>query len=105
MLAGPLRQDEDASDNERRDDRRRDRAAERQSAVADRLVEEIADRGAERPRQDESGPEQEDPRDAGEEIGRREQRQPGGKHKSAVFISGAVGHPVAERRSERLREG
>jgi hypothetical protein len=34
--------------NESRDDGRGDRAAERQAAVADRLVEEIAVRGAKR---------------------------------------------------------
>ena len=47
------------NDDERRDHCRGERAAQSEPAVADRLVEKIADRGAERPRQDEGGPEQE----------------------------------------------
>src|SRR5580658_2283640 len=58
VLPRPLRQNKQASDDENGDDRRRDGAAQRQAAVADRLVEEIADGGAERPGQDERSPEQ-----------------------------------------------
>ena len=68
MLACPLRQDEKTADNENADDGRSDRPAKRQSAIANRFIEKVADRRSERPRQDEGGPEQEYARDIGEEI-------------------------------------
>ena len=58
MPARFLRQHDNAANDERRDYRRSDRAAQVEPAMADRLVEEIADGRAQRTRQDESGPEQ-----------------------------------------------
>ena len=74
MLACPLRQDENTSDNEYADDRGSDRPAQCHAAVAWRLVEKIADGGAERPRQNERRPEQEDARHVGPEIKRGQAR-------------------------------
>ena len=56
MLARPLRQQENARDDKYGDDGRGDRPAKRQAAIADRLVEEIADGCAKRPGQDKSRP-------------------------------------------------
>src|SRR6185312_17034354 len=53
-----LGQQQQASDDEHRDDCGSQRPAERQAAVAYRLVEEVADGRAERSRQDERRPEQ-----------------------------------------------
>ena len=104
MLAGSLRKKENTSNDNDGDDRRCDRTAESKSAVTDRFVEEIADSGAKRPRQDEGGPEQKDPRDVRPDIGGGKHRQSGGEYKRAVFISSVIGHPIAESSSQRLGE-
>jgi len=57
VAPGALRNDEDAGDDEHQDHARRIKATEREAAVGARLVEEIADGRAERPRQDERRPE------------------------------------------------
>ena len=106
MLACTLRQQQDAGDNEHRDDGGCDRSAKGQSAVIDRLVEEIANGRAERSRQDERSPEQGDAGNAPPIVERGENGQSGRKHKCAAFVAEAsgVGHPVSQRCSERLRE-
>src|ERR1700751_5584719 len=57
MPAGPLRQHQHADDDDRGNRGGRQRPAQREAAIADRLVEEIADGGAQRSGQDEGGPE------------------------------------------------
>ena len=71
----PLREEKDERDDRNGDDRRRHRPAERQPAMPDRLIEKIADGGAERPRQDERRPEQPDTRRIGPEIGGGKDRE------------------------------
>jgi hypothetical protein len=106
MLPGALRQNDDTRDDESADDSGGDRPAESKASVVHRLVEEIADRGAERPRQDEGRPEQKDARHIGHEIDRDQRRQPGGKYqRAAVIAEPGLGGPIAERGAERLREG
>src|ERR1039458_2074426 len=104
MLACPLRKQEKTRDDESADDRRGDRTAQGQTAIADRLVEEIPDGGAKRARQDEGGPKQKDARDVRQIIGESQHSQSSGEDKRSAFISqtGIVGYPVSERRSERL---
>src|SRR5947207_2463044 len=68
VSAGPLRDQQEASNNENGDDRRRDRPAQRKAAGAHRLVEEVADCGPERPRQDERCPKKDDARHIGRGI-------------------------------------
>src|SRR5262245_15029765 len=70
------------------------------------LVEQIADRGAQRARENESRPEQENPRDAGPMIkdseygeGREEHERPALKSESGV-----VRRPVSQSGPERLRK-
>ena len=63
MRAGALRQQCDASDDDGRKDSRGIKAAEVEPAIAERLVEQVAQRRAQRPGQDEGGPEQQRPRD------------------------------------------
>ena len=74
MLPGLLRQQQDASRNKGCDDGRRDRPTQGQPAFVDRLIEKIAERGAERPRQDEGRPEQENAGHIGQEIERNQRR-------------------------------
>ena len=49
MLTGPLRQNKNAGDDEYRDDQGSDGTTQSKAAVVHRLIEEIADSGAERP--------------------------------------------------------
>ncbi len=106
VAAGPLRQDEQAGDDERGNDRGGDRAAQRKAAGIDGLVEEVADGGAQRARQDEGGPEQRHARQAGPVIEHDDHRKRGGEHQRAAFVAepGRIRHPVAKRRAERLRQ-
>jgi hypothetical protein len=55
--AWPLRQQQDAPDNEGRDDPRGKRSAQIEAAVADGLIEEVANRCPQRAGQNECGPE------------------------------------------------
>src|ERR1700720_3475675 len=106
MLPRALRQNDDACDYERADDSRSDGTAESEAAVVHGLVEEIADRGAERPRQDEGRPEQKDAGYIRHEIERDKCRQSGREHqRTAVITEPGIGGPIAERSAERLREG
>ena len=106
MLTRSLRENENASDDECCNDRRRDGPAQRQTTVAHWLVEEIANRRAERSRQDERSPKQKDARHFGPDIGRGKNRQSGCKDQRPTVIakSGIVGGPIAQCRSQRLRE-
>ena len=65
-----------------RDDGRGERPAQARVRLGPRLVEEIADRGAERPGQDEGGPEQQHARDIASRN-RRRRRPPGAANTSA----------------------
>src|SRR5580704_7009070 len=107
MCSGALRQDEQTDNDEGGNDGGGDWPAERQPAVADGLVEEVADGGAERPRQDEGRPEQRHARHAGPEIQCRDDRKRGAEYQCAAFIAetASVGDPVTERGAQRLREG
>src|SRR3984957_7406646 len=58
MRAGPLRQNQQAAEDKDRDNRRSKRAAQGKAALADGLVEEIADGRSQRPGQNECRPEQ-----------------------------------------------
>jgi hypothetical protein len=57
MRSRTLRQKQNASDNENGDDSGGHRPTEIQPTLRDRLVEEVADRRTQRPRQDEGRPE------------------------------------------------
>src|ERR1700751_155780 len=99
VLSRPLWQDEKAEDEERADDRCRERPAERQSALIDRFVEKIADRGAEWQRQDERRPEQKDARDIRQIINGEQHQKRRGKDERAAFVAKTrISDPVAERR-------
>ena len=81
MNAGPLGQQQKASDDKDSDDQGGNGPAQCHSAVAYGLVEEIADGGAKRSRQDKSSPEQKDPRDICPVIGHGQHGQTGGKER------------------------
>src|SRR5262245_52294106 len=74
-LPGVSARDENARDHEGGEDRGSDEAIERQPALRDRLVQQVAERRTERPREDEGTPEEQGPRDRGEEIRRRDEQQ------------------------------
>jgi sugar phosphate permease len=106
---GPLRQQQHQQQHACQQRAGRGVTAQRQAAAGDRLVEEVADRRAERPGQDESSPEQGRARDTGAVDQDHHQRQARREqHRTAAIAESpaAVGvrHPVAERGAERLRE-
>lgn len=68
MFSGLLRHEQEARDDEGREDCRGIKAAKREPAVVNWLVEQIAQCGAQRPREDESAPEQHSARDLCIEI-------------------------------------
>lgn len=106
MAPGALRNDEDAGDDEHQDHARRIEAAERKPAVGARLVQKIADRRAERPRQDKRRPEQSGVRYRGEKIKRGDEAQARGENQRAAAIAepGRGREEIAERGAERLRK-
>ena len=57
--------------------------------MIDRLIQEIAYGGTERPGQDEGRPEQQDVRHAGPVISRRDRRQCSGEDEGSAFVSEA----------------
>src|SRR5580700_2340906 len=65
MRTGALWEQQNTGQDQCGDDRRSERTAQGKPAMADRLVEEIADRRAEWPGQDEGGPEQQNARHRG----------------------------------------
>jgi hypothetical protein len=104
--AGALRQHHETDDDEGGDHRGGEGAAQRQPTVVVRLVEKIADRGAERPGEDECRPEQRDAGDRGAEIERRDDDERRTEDQRAADIAepAGIGRPVAERGTERLRQ-
>ena len=107
MRARPLRQQQKSRQDQHRDDGRSDRPAQGETAMISRLIEEIPDRRAKRPGQDERRPEQQDPRQIGPVIGESEHHEAGGEDKRPAFVAeaGAIGHPVAERGPQGLGKG
>jgi hypothetical protein len=87
MAAGALWQQRDAGNDEDADCRRGEWAAQGEAAVASRLIQEIADGGAEWPRQDEGGPEQKHARQIGAEIRRRENGKGGGEEDRTAVVA------------------
>ena len=106
MLAGALRQEDDAGDHQGCKDGGGVEPAERQSSVRDGLVEKVADRGSQRPGQDEGAPEQQRARDVRPEVCRRDHGKAGREDERTAFVAEVVGvgHPVAECRAEGLGE-
>src|SRR5438105_3821442 len=104
VCTGPLRQQDEATKNKGRDHRRGEWTTQGEPAVVYRLVQEVANRSAERSGQDERRPEQQNPRHPGPVIGCSEHRQPGGKDERPSFVSETrrVGHPIAEGSSQCL---
>ena len=76
MASGVLRQEQDAGNNESRQNAGGAVAAERKAAMVNWLVEQIAQGGAERSREDKSGPEEQSARNVRKEISGGYQRQP-----------------------------
>src|ERR1700731_3026035 len=101
MVSGLLRQKQDTGKYESSQNAGGTIATERKSAVVNRLVEQIAQGGAERSREDKRGPEEHSARNACKEICSGCQRQPCTEYEGPAFIAKPirVGHPVAERRS------
>src|ERR1700688_627589 len=87
MRAGSLRQNEKTAEDKDRDDSRSQRAAQGKAAIADGLVEEIADGRAQRPRQNECRPEQRGARYMGPVIGPRDNRQCDAEYQRSAVIS------------------
>ena len=106
MASGLLRQEQDAGNNESQQNTGGTVAAERKAAMINWLVEQIAQGGTERAREDKSGPEKESPRNVRKEISGGYQREPCAEYEGTTFIAEpvCVGHPVAERRSQGLGE-
>jgi crotonobetainyl-CoA:carnitine CoA-transferase CaiB-like acyl-CoA transferase len=104
MGARPLRQDRDSGQDQSRDHRGGDWAAESQSAIADRLVEEVADSCAERPGQDERRPEQQNARDIRAIIKNGEDRQTRGAYQTVGCPIKLSDSPVAVTRPPLLGE-
>src|SRR5579884_1336145 len=112
MASCPLRKEQDEYDDGNKEHERRDRAAQRKTAFRHGLVEEIANRRAERPCQDEGRPEQDDPACPRCKVKNCEDREGGAEDqcraritKTPSTIAKIVGGPVAKSGSERLREG
>ena len=83
-----------------------DWAVERKSTFGDRLVEKIADRRPQWPRQDEGRPEQDHAGNLSAQIEHGDYNQrPAEYQRSAGIAEAAVGDPVAERGAEGLRQG
>src|SRR5438067_7499149 len=87
MAARPLRQDEDQQDDDSREDGRGKRTAPFEAPRGDRLVEEVADRRAQRPSQDEGRPEQDDTADPSREVKEREDDKPAAEHQGTAAIA------------------
>src|SRR5664280_671244 len=105
-----LRHEIDAGGDEDKQDQRGVEPAEVQAAGGQGLVEQVAERCAERTRQNEREPEEQSVRNAGPEVqsgcdgqARAEDQRP---DLVAQLEAAAIGtcHPVAERSAERLRE-
>src|ERR1051326_3070922 len=98
-----LRDEQYAGHYERRDDRGGERPAHVEAACGDRLIEEIADGGAERAGEDERRPEERRGRDACAVIGDGDQdEQRTEEQRAATVAKPRVRSPVAERSTEGL---
>jgi len=106
MASGLLRQEQDAGNNESQQNAGGTVAAEGKAAMVNGLIEQIAQGGTERSREDKSSPEEQSARDVRKEISGGYQRQPSAEYEGTAFIAKpvCVGHPVAERRSQGLGE-
>jgi hypothetical protein len=106
MLTGALRHHHNQTDDQHHEHGRCVEATDRQAPSLDRRVEKVADGSAERSGQDECAPEQQRAGNIGEEIRRRDQHQRRTEHQRTALIAKAIGigHPVAERRAQGLRE-
>src|ERR1700704_5812205 len=105
LTFGPLPEDENAGDHEEREERRDGEATDGETAVGNRLVEKVADGRTQGAREDEGTPEQQRARNVREEVRRRDDRQPGTENQRAALVAqSTIGHPVAECRSQGLRE-
>src|SRR4051812_49338357 len=93
MASGALREDEDAGENDDGEDRRGEWPADVETAAGDRLVEQVADGGTERSRQDERRPEEQHMRDPGPEIEHEDNCQ----HAAEDQRAGLVAKPEARR--------
>src|ERR1700722_18228909 len=104
MAPGALRQYHETDDDEGGDHRGGEGAAQRQPTVVVRLVEKIADRGAERPGEDECRPKRRDGGERGEKIERRDddERRTEARRPADMAEPAGIGRPVAERGTERL---
>ena len=107
MGACPVGQEEKTTQNEYGEDEGGKRAAQGQSAICKGLVEEVADRCAERAGENESRPEERDVGDFGSvvEQGNDGERRAEDERAATIAQRRVVGDPVAERRAKRLREG
>jgi hypothetical protein len=104
--AGALRQEHQTGHDDRGQDSRRIKSAEGKTTLVERFIEEVAQRGTERARQNERGPEQQRSRNIGPEIRRSDHGKPGREYQRAALITEPVGirHPVAKRSPQRLRK-
>src|ERR1700722_6919268 len=98
MATGFLRQDQDARNDEGRENCRGIKSAHCQSAIGDRLIEQVADRCTEGACQDESAPKQKRARDIRPEIQTSEHHEASAKYESPAFVAEpvCVSHPVAK---------
>ena len=105
MPAWALRQENDQRDDYGRNDRRSQRAAQIQAAVADRLIEEIANGGAERSGQDERDPEEGDTRHACPVIQGRDGDEACDEYQCTAFVAqpAVIGEPISECGAQRAR--
>lgn len=106
MLPRALRQDQDKKEYGSRQNRGCERSAEGEATMIERLVEEITDGSAQRARQDESRPEKKYPACVRQIVEHREHREQTREYARRTDIAKVpgIGRPVAERRTERLRE-
>ena len=105
-LARPLLQQQDQCANGNREHQRRERAAEIKAAFFNRFVEEIANRCAQRSRQDKRRPEQGNAADTGPEIQGCDDGKRNREYDRCATIAKAAGvsRPVAKGGAQRLRK-
>ena len=90
MCSGPLRQEQHATDDKDRQYGRSQRAAEREPAMAEGLVQKVTHRGTERPGKDERRPEQQDVGNAGPVVQHRDDGD-GRKEDQRAALVGRMG--------------
>ena len=104
MDASPLRQDCNQRDDKTGEDCGCEITADLKAAVGYGFVKQIAERRSERPRENESGPEQRHTRSLCGGIKRENADERAGEQDCAASIAEivGVGDPIAERGAERL---